>query len=133
MPPFEVNWLAVIAAVVAMQVLGFLWYGPLFGKVWMGAMGKSPQDMSGPGPAIAIAMVANLVSAIVLAWFLAGATAPDLVTGLTYGLVVAIGFVIPTSLVKYAYENRNTTTELLYVAFNLVGFAIMGMILGAWR
>jgi hypothetical protein len=30
----NVNWLAVIAAALSSFPLGFLWYGPLFGKVW---------------------------------------------------------------------------------------------------
>lgn len=35
----DVNWLAIVAAAVAAFVVGFLWYGPLFGKRWADAMG----------------------------------------------------------------------------------------------
>jgi hypothetical protein len=31
----SVNFLAILAAAVANLLLGFLWYGPLFGKPWM--------------------------------------------------------------------------------------------------
>ena len=48
-----INWLSVLIAVVAAQVLGFLWYGPLFSKQWMAALGWTPEQMKeeGPGPA----------------------------------------------------------------------------------
>ena len=45
MPTFEVlgvvvDPLAIIVAGVAYEVLGFLWYGPLFGKKWSALTGK---------------------------------------------------------------------------------------------
>jgi hypothetical protein len=30
----DLDWLAILVATAAAMVLGFLWYGPLFGKVW---------------------------------------------------------------------------------------------------
>lgn len=37
-PQIHVNFPAVIAAVVVSFLFGWLWYGPLFGKKWMGLM-----------------------------------------------------------------------------------------------
>ncbi|MDO8488446.1 MAG: DUF1761 family protein [bacterium] len=34
-----VNYLAILAAAVLSMVLGFLWFGPLFGQTWMKLMG----------------------------------------------------------------------------------------------
>ena len=34
-----INLAAVLAAALAAFVLGFLWHGPLFGKLWMRLMG----------------------------------------------------------------------------------------------
>ena len=39
----EINWIAILVAVVANFILGFVWYTPLFGKVWAKEMGM---DMS---------------------------------------------------------------------------------------
>ena len=36
---FNVNWLAIVAGMVANMVVGALWYGPLFGKRWMKELG----------------------------------------------------------------------------------------------
>lgn len=60
------SWLAVLAAVVANMVLGFLWYGPLFGKSWRAAVGKTEEDR--PDPSLGLYLVpvlSSLVGAIV--------------------------------------------------------------------
>ena len=40
-----INWLAVGAATLVGFVIGFLWYGPLFGKVWMKEAGLTEEDV----------------------------------------------------------------------------------------
>ena len=35
----HVNWIAIVVCVVAAMALGFVWYGPLFGKLWLELMG----------------------------------------------------------------------------------------------
>ncbi|HSG01396.1 MAG TPA: DUF1761 domain-containing protein [Vicinamibacterales bacterium] len=30
----DIDWLAVIVATIAATVIGILWFGPIFGKVW---------------------------------------------------------------------------------------------------
>jgi hypothetical protein len=36
-----INWLAVLVAAIATFVLGGLWYGPLFGRIWRAAEGQT--------------------------------------------------------------------------------------------
>lgn len=70
----EVNWLAVLVAAVVAFGVGFLWYGPLFGKRWADGMGfgtLTPEQQKaiqqGAMPAYAMSVVVNLV----IAWGLA--------------------------------------------------------------
>ena len=42
----DINWLAVIVAAVATFVLGGVWYGPLFGKIWRAADGRPDPERS---------------------------------------------------------------------------------------
>ena len=37
----DLDWVAVIVGTLAIMVLGWLWYGPLFGKAWSRATGMS--------------------------------------------------------------------------------------------
>jgi hypothetical protein len=39
MPNIEINYVAILIAVVANFILGFPWYTPLFGKAWERKMG----------------------------------------------------------------------------------------------
>ena len=41
----EVNFLAVAVAALAPMVIGGIWYGPLFGKLWMSAHGYTPERL----------------------------------------------------------------------------------------
>ncbi len=40
----EINMVAILVAVVANFILGFIWYTPLFGKVWGREMGYDPNE-----------------------------------------------------------------------------------------
>ena len=40
-----INWVAVAIAAGANVVLGYLWYGPFFGKAWLKALGKKEEEI----------------------------------------------------------------------------------------
>lgn len=44
MNELKINHLAVLVSVIWMFVLGFLWYGPLFGESWMSMVGLTMED-----------------------------------------------------------------------------------------
>ena len=133
-----INWLAVLACVVFSVVSGSLWFGPkTFFPVWWKAIGKSDSDKPDGRP---LTWILILVSSFVQAVFMAlmvnamgsmtgGAT---LVSGMTAGFLLWLGFVAPTSLVNklfpgylkaWAIENGN----------HLINFVVFGAILGAWH
>ena len=41
-----INWFAVVAAVLVGFPVGYLWYGPLFGKQWMASVGLTEEKFS---------------------------------------------------------------------------------------
>lgn len=133
MPDFDVNYLAVLAATVWMMVLGFLWYGPLFGKAWLQAIGKSREELGGAAGPTILSIIGALVEALVLAWLIGSAPSPDLVVGAAYGLAIAIAFVTTNIATTAAFESRNSTLTTLSITYQIVGLTVMGAILGAWR
>ncbi|NND38829.1 MAG: DUF1761 family protein, partial [Pseudomonadales bacterium] len=42
---FDVNWLAVVGAAAMCFMVGGIWYGPVMGKRWLGAVGLSEEDV----------------------------------------------------------------------------------------
>jgi hypothetical protein len=133
MPEFgDINWLAVVVAVVASQIIGFIWYGPLFQKQWMAALGKTEADMSGnAGPAIVIGIICSTVITIALALLLTLWDPIDLKNGVKAGLFMAIGFVIPYIVLTTMYEERSRALMWIAVSNQLVTAAVVGGILGA--
>jgi len=69
---YAVNYLAVIVAAIAGFIVGWLWWGPLFGKTWVRLSGMSKNDidkakkkgMAGP-------MIIALIAQLIMAWVLA--------------------------------------------------------------
>ena len=128
-----INWLAVIVATVAHMGLGFLWYGPVFGNMWMAGLGKTREELGSSTQGIAVSAVSALIMAIALACVL---TLPDTVNvagGMLLGAVAGIGFVATTAITGAAFEGKNFTVLLLGIGYQMLGLVIMGAILGAWR
>ena len=130
-----VNYLAVIVGAVAYFVLGGLWFSVLFGKVWLKAIGKTEDEIraeGGAGIGYAVSMVGGVVMAYVLAVLLNNAGATTVMEGLKYGFMVWLGFSITSVTPTYIYEGRNKTLLMIYGAYTLIGYLIIGAILAAW-
>ena len=46
--PGALNYYAIAAAAASSIVIGFIWYGPLFGTAWMKEMGVAPDFKPDP-------------------------------------------------------------------------------------
>jgi len=129
-----VNWFGIILAAIAQMVVGFIWYGPLFGKTWMSMMGINTQRMSreGMGRTYAIQAVGSLVTAYVLAKLVGMMGAKTLAAGVQAGFWVWLGFVATVTLGSVLYERRSWNLYVLNNGYQLVSLAIMGAILVRW-
>ena len=133
MPSVDVNWLAVVVATIAAMVLGFLWYGPIFGRIWLAGMGKTQEEMSGSNLAIPISALTAFVTALGLAVLLGAVGANTIAEGVVWGLFSAFVFIAMSQINNAIYEGRNSTVTGLYVAYQLVTLAVMGAIIAAWQ
>lgn len=129
----RINWLAVLAATVANGVLGALWYGPLFGKMWIRAVGRNPDEMGQAGPSIALSIFSGLLAAFALALLLTVPSEVGIGEGIRFGVIAGIGFAVTSKVTSSAFEATNSTVTLLFAFYQIVGYIIMGAILGAWR
>ncbi|MBI2026526.1 MAG: DUF1761 domain-containing protein, partial [Deltaproteobacteria bacterium] len=97
MPEAIINYVAVIVAAIVSMGIGFLWYGPLFGKAWIKLSGMSMKDMDaakkkGMAKTYVIAFIGTLVMAYVLAHFVDYVGATTLSAGAELGSWLWIGF-----------------------------------------
>lgn len=132
---FDINWLAVIVALVAHQGLGALWYGMLFRDTWLRAMGMTAEDVqrAAPGGEIVVGTVASIVSVISLALLLSLVEDPALADGLSIGAVCGIGFVTAATFMNGAYEQKKPLLSALFGAYYTLGLILAGAILAAWQ
>lgn len=131
----SINYLAVIAAAIAAFVIGGIWYAPFaFDKPWRKAAGLSDADVArGSMPVIfGGAFVATLVAAYSLARFLAH-DGTSMLDGLVAGLLAGFGIAAMSVGILTSFERRPLGYLLINGGYMTVMFAVMGLIIGAWR
>lgn len=134
---FDVNLIAVIVAGVANMALGFIWYGPLFGKKWMNLMGwgkmseKEIKKMQSEAtPAHITSLVGSILGAYILAAFMNGLGAVTLNEGMMIGFWIWLGFIAPVMLGDILYSGK-PKMGLFYLnaGYRLVGILVMADVL----
>lgn len=140
------NGLAIAAAAASSIVIGFVWYGPLFGSAWMKEMGVAPDFK--PDPALLkrpmLLMIAGaFLTAVVLACSIeigrlsqawqGGSDAPPAIFGLGVALFAWAGFYLPLLLGGVAWENRSWKWFGINAGYHLVALLAAAMILAHWR
>lgn len=131
----DINWLAVVVGVIIYQALGALWYGPLFGRLWiesMGYAGPEEIDTEGMGPAYLVTALGSAVATVTLAFLVTWTQTVDWMAGAFLGALVALGFVGTVGLQEISFEERDATVYLIGLGYNLVALAGIGALLAAW-
>ena len=133
-----VNYLAIAIAAVAAWLAGAAWYMG-FGKVWMSAIGTTPEKMAEcrnqPGAFLPFiyAFVAELIMAFLLAGLIGhlGVGQVTLKNGIESGAACWLAFVIPTMLVNNSFARRDWRLMLIDGGHWLAVMVLMGAIIGA--
>jgi hypothetical protein len=131
--PAHVNFLAILAAAVINFILGWLWFGPVFGKTWVKLGGGELK----PGPLnVIVGFITSLIIAIVLDLTVIVAFRALQNAGIGIGLAAGFagwfGFIAPVTVGPVIYERKSLKLWLMNNAYWLVSLLIMGAILAAW-
>ena len=144
----EINFLAVIVAALVPNIIGAIYYGPLFGKVWRNSMSKTEEDMKHKNEAVVYGSA--LLCSAIIAFFLKITTelvhkdvndSGELILashhtfghGVLHAAMIAITFIIPVIVCLGLFHKSTFKNILINSFFWLVCFAIMGGILDAWN
>lgn len=134
----EVNYLAVFFAAVAVFVIGFLWYGPVFGKHWMRLMGMTPESIKSmsmtPMKAMIFGFIGMLLMTYVLAQFsfLYGAVAVGVSGAIQMAFWIWLGFFVPVTSGAWLWEGKSFKLFLFNAAYYLVVLIVAALILVLW-
>ena len=132
--------LQIIIAVIVSMVLGFIWYGPLFGKVWGRIMGvdmeaaKNDPEVKKRMPLMAATnMALSLVTIFMLAVIFKRLDVTDVTTGVRVAFFLFIGFIFPLigTFALWSSKPRRLVWEMFFVmmGYQLIMFVFYGIIL----
>lgn len=128
-----VNWLAVVVAVFAALFVSAVWYGPLFGRARLAAVGPGGLGVrTAPGRTLAITALLLLAIASMMGHMFARvgdgtlAVKPSLYFMMSGGLAGA--FVIPALWISYTQQRIATRLALIDAGFWLAAFLSMGLV-----
>jgi hypothetical protein len=135
MQDISINWLAIIAAVVANFVIGGVWYSPaLFIKPWLEASGVSKAEFDKGLPrALVVDVVASLIMAFVLVHAIRYAGADSLGAGLFVTFWNWLGFVVAVLVGQVTHEHKPLSFFAINAGYRFVAMMAMGAILTLWR
>lgn len=141
----DVNYIAVLVSGVIAMILGGLWYGPLFGKMWMQGMGWDPNNQAlmaekkkASGLHYAQMFVLALIQAFVLAHVLWAFSVADPTyvgawAGIFGGFWIWLGFVLPIKYGDKLWGGKAFKYVAIDLGYYLVVLAVMGIVLSLWR
>jgi hypothetical protein len=125
-----VNYRAVVIAAIAAYAFSWLWYAALTAVASRKAAEKTKWQFE------AVPYLIAAVAYVLMSWMLAGLMGHLANVTVRGGVMAAffvwVGFVLTTSVVNQAFQNRRAAVTLIDVGNWLGVLAIMGAIIGAF-
>ena len=134
----SLNWWAIIVAIVFNQVLGAAWYSTL-AKPWMAEVGLTGEDMEAMKGTprqwypYVLAIVLAFVFTLALALLGQGLEVDSFGEGLGLGVLAAVGFVLTSNGINYAFEGRSLRLLAINTGYPLISYSVIGVLLALWR
>ena len=135
----EIKHLAVVLAVVAAMVVGFVFYMPaVFGKRWMDMVGHTDESVQGGGPPLLYPLV--IVANLITAYALAGVTflshhfygGDFFVSAFISAWILWLAFTAARILVHDLFDTRTLGITALSALNELLTFTAMALVIGLW-
>ncbi len=135
MEQIKMNHLAVWSSVIFLFVLGFLWYGPIFGEKWLAMVGITMEEAEANPPSGGV-WAANVFSSAfgvyILAWILVQINVQSAVKGAMIGLLIGLAFNLFPTMVNGFFARDPYGEAWITGGFQTVGWTVSGLILGIW-
>ena len=128
---YGINIIAVLLAMFGFMVVGFLWYGPLFGKRWMELNGFTPETMGEVNMPVMMAkgLTNSLVAAIGISTVLGWSGAVGLLASLKIAFLVWLFFSATTAMLSHIYEKQKLELTVIHFGNQLVAYLLAGAII----
>ncbi|MEO5603182.1 MAG: DUF1761 domain-containing protein [Cyclobacteriaceae bacterium] len=135
MKNLKINHPAAVVCIIVLHVLGFLWYGPLFGESWMRMVGLDMANMEANDPGIAV-WILNFISCAasvyMLAWLFTKLDVRSGIRGAGIGFLIALCFHHFWTMSGNMFAGEPYALAWITGGYSLASLSICGFILGAW-
>lgn len=134
MTHFDVNWLAVVLAMVASMALGAAWYTVL-SKQWLAATGKTIEDIQAGSGGTVTPFIWGAVCLLIMAYFLALLTPVimgemNVYNAVLVGVHMWFGFMLTTMVLNHRYEGQKWSLAFINGGYLLGTVVVQGIVLG---
>ncbi len=134
----KINYPAVIVASIVHFMIGGLWYGVIFGNLFLKIIGWTPEQLAqvqeqSHWTQYLMAFVTSFVLVYILAHFVQYTKATTVLDGMQTGFWLWLGFVVTTQLSSVIFEQRKLGLYLLNVGYQLTACMICGAIVATWK
>ncbi len=123
-----VSLLATLVATVLGFVLGAVWYGPLFGRRWMAAVGLTREEIqrnTSPVKTYGTTFVLGLIASYVFGLYLG--PEPGRAFAITIGAAAGLCWVATSLATNYLFEGRPAALIAINGGYHAVRFTLMGV------
>jgi len=128
---FDVNWLGIVLAAACGFIVGGIWYGPIMGKKWMGAVGLTEDQVKQGnmgliyGGAFAFSLLASWTLAHTFASY---AVDLSVQAKIMTAFGVAIGFIIPALGTNYLFSQKSKALFFIDAGYWMLFYIAMGTV-----
>lgn len=117
---------AIVTGVINFMI-GGLWYGMLFQKAWIKAMGINPEDIGKNGDGkkeMMMTLIVEVIINILTILFLSAIHAATPLNALVIGIITVL-----SGLKNYFFEQKSLTLILINESYKMVAFMVIGLAL----
>lgn len=129
-----INWLAVIAAAIAIYAIGFVIYAMMIPMDTYARMsGITEAETTIAMSRMPFSVVMPIMTAVFMAVLFKWGQVADAAGGAKWAIVVALASAVPTMLYGWVYDAMDTNLAMIDVAHLMLGHIAAGAILGGWK
>lgn len=123
------NWIAIVVAVVLLEVLGYVWYTYLFAARWTALLGYTP-DPAKTAKMMGLGVITTAISVVGLAWLIRRLGAASLGQAIGAALAAWFFFNFTTMAIDFLYLGHPAELVLINIGYQIVAYAAAGAVLG---
>jgi hypothetical protein len=120
---------------IAAMFIGAMWYGPIFGKMWIGYMGKTEEQLKedfNPGKTYTLAFIGHFIALGILANLFFYINVSTIGAALHTAFWTWLGFTLATNFITGLFENKKFGLLIIDEVYHLVVFFVGAVIIYVW-